>query len=56
MKKLNEKGIIKIFQTKFKNKNFVSEDIEFFKLGKTSIAFKIDTLVESTDIPPESKL
>ena len=55
MKKLSEEGIIKIFQTKFKNKNFVSEDIEFFKLGKTPVVFKIDTLVESTDVPPGSK-
>ena len=55
MRKLSEEGIIKIFQTKFKNKNFVFEDIEFLKLGKTPIIFNIDTLVESTDIPPRSK-
>jgi len=55
MKNLNEEGIIKIFQTKFKNKNFVSEDVEFLKLEKTSVIVKIDTLVESTDVPPGFK-
>ncbi|MFQ5476962.1 MAG: thiamine-phosphate kinase [Nitrosopumilus sp.] len=56
MTKLDESSIIKIFQNKLRNKKFVSEDVEIFNLGKTKIAAKIDTLVESTDIPPKMKL
>ena len=52
MPKLDESSIIKIFQSKM-NKRFVSEDVEFFQLGKTKIVAKTDTLVQSTDIPPE---
>ena len=55
MTKLDESTIIKIFQSKI-NKRFVSEDVEFFQLGKTKIVVKTDTLVQSTDIPPEMKL
>ncbi len=51
MNKLNEKEIIKIFQKKLGNSKFVSEDVEVFKLGKSRCISKIDTLVESTDIP-----
>ncbi len=51
MKKPTEKDIIKIFQTQLGNKKFVSEVVEVFILGKTSFVTKIDTLVESTDIP-----
>jgi len=56
MTKLDESSIIKIFQRKFGNKKFVSEDVEFFNIGKTTIAVKTDTLVESTDIPSKMKL
>ncbi|MGQ0376261.1 MAG: thiamine-phosphate kinase [Nitrososphaerota archaeon] len=55
MSRLNEAQIIKIFQRHL-NKNFVSEDVETFKIGKTSCVVKLDTLVESTDIPPKIKL
>jgi len=51
MNKLNEKEIIKIFQKKFGNSKFASEDVEVFKIGKTNCISKVDTLVESTDIP-----
>ena len=34
MTKLNEREIIKIFQNKFHNNNYVSEDVEHFKIGK----------------------
>ena len=51
MNKLNEKEIIKIFQKKLGNSKFVSEDVEVFKLGKSNCVSKVDTLVESTDIP-----
>ena len=52
MKKLNEKEIIKII----KNKDTISEDVEFFNLGNEQFAACVDTLVESTDIPKGSKL
>ncbi len=56
MNKLDESSIIKIFQSKLGNKRFISEDVEIFNLGKTKIAVKTDTLVESTDIPSKMKL
>ena len=56
MNRLNEEQIIKIFQRQLGNKNFVSEDVETFKIGKTLCVVKLDTLVESTDIPPRIKL
>ena len=56
MNKLDESEIIKIFQRKLGRKNFVSEDVESFKLAKPNIIAKTDTLVESTDIPPKMKL
>lgn len=56
MTKLSEDKIIKIFQTKLGNKKFISEDVEAFTLGKTKIIAKIDTMVESTDIPKKMKL
>lgn len=56
MKKLNEKEIISIFQKKLKNHKFISEDVEMFSIGKTNCVIKVDTLVESTDIPPGMKL
>ena len=56
MSKLDESEIIKIFQRKLGCKNFVSEDVESFKLAKPNIIAKTDTLVESTDIPPKMKL
>lgn len=52
MKKLNEKEIIRTFQ----QKKIVAEDVEIFQLGKELCAANIDTLVESTDIPPKSDL
>ena len=51
MNKLNEKEIIKLFQKKLGNGKFVSEDVEVFKIGKSYCVSKIDTLVQSTDIP-----
>ena len=56
MTKLDESSIIKIFQRKLGNKKFVSEDVEIFNVGKTKIVAKIDSLVESTDIPSKMKL
>jgi len=56
MNKLDERQIIKIFQNKFGNKKFSSEDVEVYKLGKIFLVTKIDTLVESTDIPSQMKL
>ena len=51
MTKLNERKIIQIFQKNMGNKKFISEDVEFFKAGKTNFVLKVDTLVQSTDIP-----
>jgi len=56
MSKLDEKEIIKIFQNHLGNKKFVSEDVEVFKIGNVSCVVKVDTLVQSTDIPPRTKL
>jgi len=56
MTKLDESAIIKIFQNKFGNKKFISEDVEFFNIGKNKVAVKTDTLVESTDVPLKMKL
>ena len=50
MSRLTEKKIIDIFQSALNNK-FVSEDVEYYKIGKKYFVLKIDTLVESTDIP-----
>ena len=52
MKKLNEKEIIKIINSK----HVSSEDVEIFNLGNEQCAVCVDTLVESTDIPKGSKL
>ncbi|MDH3677874.1 MAG: thiamine-phosphate kinase, partial [Nitrosopumilus sp.] len=56
MKKLDESEIIKNFQNVFGDKSFVSEDVESFSAGKTRIIVKVDTLVQSTDIPPKMSL
>jgi thiamine-monophosphate kinase len=56
MLKLNEREIIAIFQKKLGNKKFVSEDVEVFRIGKVNLVTKVDTLVESTDIPLGMKL
>ncbi|NIM25726.1 MAG: thiamine-phosphate kinase [Nitrososphaeria archaeon] len=56
MTKLNERKIIQIFQNNMGNKRFVSEDVEFFKVGKTNFVLKVDTLVQSTDIPNQMSL
>jgi len=52
MTKLNEKEIISIFHKKLENRRFISEDVEVFRIGKINCVTKVDTLVESTDIPP----
>jgi len=56
MKKLDETEIIQRFQKKFGNRNFTSEDVEFFSLGNTKIIVKVDTIVASTDVPPKMSL
>ena len=56
MSKLNEKKIIELFQSKLGNTNFVPEDVESFKIGKKHLIVKVDTLVESTDLPPGMEL
>ena len=56
MSKLSEKKIIELFQSRLGNTSFVPEDVESFKIGKKRIIVKVDTLVESTDLPPGMKL
>jgi len=56
MNKLSEKKIIELFQSKLGNANFVPEDVESFKIGKDQLVVKLDTFVESTDLPPRMKL
>ncbi len=56
MTKLDELSIIKIFQSRLGKKDFVSEDVEIFNLGKSKIVAKTDTLGEGTDIPSKMKL
>ena len=56
MTALDESAIIKNLQKKLGNKKFVSEDVEIFKVGKIKIIVKIDTFVESTDMPSKMKI
>ena len=57
MTTLDESAIIKIFQSKLgNNKKFVSEDVEIFGICKTKFVAKVDTLVQSTDMPPKMSL
>ena len=56
MSELSEKKIIELFQSKLGNASFVPEDVESFKIGKEKLVVKIDTFVESTDLPPRMKL
>ena len=56
MKELDEFEIIKIIQKRLGNKKFSSEDVEVFRIGKRKIVTKVDTLVQSTDIPPKMSL
>ena len=50
MTRLDEKKIIAIFQ---KNLVKANEDVEIFRLGKNFGVIKTDTLVQSTDVPPQ---
>ena len=56
MTTLDESTIIKIFQKELGNKKFISEDVEIFKIGKMKIVVKVDTFVQSTDMPPKMKM
>ena len=56
MTKLDESDIIEIFQKKLGNKKFISEDVEIFKIGKNNIVTKVDTFVQSTDMPSKMKV
>ena len=56
MTKLNERQIINLFQKNLRKRKFVAEDVETYSFGKTKCVFSVDTLVESTDIPPQMKI
>lgn len=53
---LDETTIIKIFQKKLRTKKFISEDVEVFKIGKIKIVSKVDTFVQSTDMPSKMRM
>ncbi|MBI5859735.1 MAG: thiamine-phosphate kinase [Nitrosarchaeum sp.] len=53
---LDELAIIKILQKRLGNKKFVSEDVEVFKIGRVKIVAKIDTFVQSTDMPSKMRM
>ena len=55
MTALNEREIITIFQKRLARK-FIPEDVEFFKVGDKFCVVKVDTFVESTDMPPQMSL
>ena len=56
MTKLDESQIIAKFQKIFGNRDFVMEDVELFKIGRQIVVAKVDTLVQSTDIPSKMSL
>lgn len=56
MSKLDESGIIKALQKILGNPGFRPEDVEFFCAGNKKIAVKVDTMVQSTDIPSKMKI
>jgi thiamine-monophosphate kinase len=53
---LDEAEIIRIFQKKLGNKKFISEDVEIFGIGKIKTVVKVDTFVQSTDMPPKMRM
>lgn len=53
MSRLDERKIIEIFQKSFVSNHSHDEDVEIFRLGKNFGVIKTDTLVESTDVPPQ---
>lgn len=48
----DEGDIIGIFRERLGNSGLAPEDLETFSLGGASLAMNVDTLVESTDMPP----
>ena len=56
MTKLDEREIIRIFQNRFGKNNRAAEDVEVFKINGKNVVVKIDTLVESTDIPRKARI
>lgn len=49
---LDEAGIIRAFREALGSANLEPDDIERVVVGGTTLAFKVDTLVYSTDVPP----
>jgi len=49
---LDERQIIQILQEGLGRNGFVGEDVEVLRRGSCSVAVSVDTLVESTDVPP----
>lgn len=51
MGRLDEVGIIRILQKALGNAKFAPEDVESFRINDKKIVAKVDTLVQSTDMP-----
>lgn len=49
---LDEAGIIRVFREALGSSNRKPDDVERVVVGGTTLAFKVDTLVYSTDVPP----
>lgn len=56
MNRLDEQGIIRTLQKILGNTGFTPEDVEFFCAGNKTITVKVDTMVQSTDIPSKMKI
>ena len=53
MSRLDEREIIRVLQKTWGNTGFTPEDVESFCINNEKIVVKADTLVQSTDMPPE---
>ena len=56
MNKLDESGIVRIIQKSLGNDRFIPEDVEFFRINDRKTIVKVDTLVQSTDMPSKMKI
>lgn len=52
----DETAIIRILQDRLGNEGFVPEDVEVFSMDGGTVVAGIDTMVQSTDIPPKMSL
>ena len=52
----DESAIIRILQDRLGNDGFVPEDVEVFSMDGGTVVASMDTMVQSTDIPPKMSL